>query len=167
MRSRSVTGAQRVLGAALIAAAFAVALSAGGADGAKSKPPKTGIYGAMPTKPEEASYKPGAWVVVKDGGKLKMVRYPEYSAIFFPERTDGCNPYTLGLPDESVPVSKSGRFHVKEEIPIGGTDDALSVDWKGRWTTPSKVKGTVKLGLGKCHETVPWTGKRSGPVPSG
>lgn len=152
----------------VVAAALALSLSAGGAGGAKQKPPKTGIYGAIPkTKKGDVSYKPGVWMLVKDGGKLQMIRYPEYSAIFWPEPPDGCNPYTIGLTAESVPVSKTGRFHAKEKIPISGTDETLSVDWKGRWTKPTKLKGTVKLGLGNCHETVPYTGSRNGPLPAG
>lgn len=172
MRSRSFGGGRGVrsatsaASAALIAAALVVALGAGGADGAKSKPPRTGLYEAVPKlKPSDTSYQPGSWAVVRDGEKLAMVANPAYSAIFWPERGDGCNPYSVGVPDTSVPISKSGRFHVKEKIPIGGTEEVLSVDWKGHWTKPTKLKGTVKLGLGKCHETVSWTGKRSGSVP--
>ncbi len=105
------------------------------------------------------------WAVVKDGKKLEIVRSPEFAAIYWPERVDGCNPYDIGLTAESVPISKTGRFHAKEKIPVAGTEDVLSVDWKGRWTNATKLKGSVKIGLGKCSEKVPYTGGRTGPVP--
>ena len=146
---------------------LAIALSATGATGAKTKPPKTGIYEAVPKlKKGDESYQPGSWVVIKNGSKLEMVRNPVYSGIFWPERSEGCNPYSVGLAAESVPISKSGRFHVKEKIAIAGTDETISVDWAGRWTNATKLKGKVKLAIDGCRETIPYTGSREGPVPA-
>lgn len=155
------------ISAALVLSLGLAAAPAAVGDG-KRKAPKTGLYGAVPElKPNQVSYQPGAWVVVKDGSKRVMVRDPQYSWIFWPEPGEGCNPYSVGLTAQTVAISKAGKFHVKEKIPISGIDDQVSVDWKGRWTKPTKLEGTVKISFKNCSEKLEWTGSREGPVPEG
>jgi hypothetical protein len=146
---------------------FALVVAPAGAGDGKRKPPKTGAYEAVPDVKANESYQPGAWVLVKDGTKLVMVTDPQYAGIFWPERGGGCNPYSVFVPGGKVPVSKAGKFHVKTKVPVVGIDDQVSLDWKGHWTKPTKLEGTVKVSFDGCTEKLEWSGSRTGAVPAG
>jgi hypothetical protein len=152
---------------AMVGLVFALVVGPAGAGGEKRKAPKTGVYEAVPDVKPNESYQPGAWVLVKDGKKLVMVADPQYSGVFWPERGDGCNPYTAFVPGGKVPVSKTGKFRVKTKISIVGVDKPVSLDWKGHWTKPTKLEGTVRVAFDDCSGKVKWTGSRTGAVPAG
>ena len=130
----------------VVACVLSVALVAG-AGAAKHKPPATGEYEA--DLEIHGSYSLGGWVVTKDGGKRTMVADPQYGGIYYPD-PGKCDHYSLPITATSVPISKSGKFHVKEADPVGGTDVVVKVDWKGKWKSATKVTGTIKLASGNC-----------------
>jgi hypothetical protein len=114
----------------------------------KNKPPATGEYEA--DIDQNGEYSLGGWVVQKDGGKRVMVASPQYNGIYYPDPGD-CDNYSLPITATSVPISKAGKFHVKESDPAG--NDTITVDWKGKWKSATKVVGTIKLGNGNCHSS--------------
>ncbi len=42
-----------------------------------------------------------------------------------------------------MPISATGRFKLKEKTPV--EDEFVQVLWKGRWTKPGVVKGSITL----------------------
>jgi hypothetical protein len=143
-----------VLVSFVCAAALAVA---GSAIAGKHKPPATGEYVADLSI--NGTYGQGAWMVSKDGGKRVMVRAPQYNGIYYPD-PGKCDSYDLPISAESVPISKDGKFHVKETDPVAGTDDVVKVDWKGKWKSATKVVGTIKLTSGNCKSSNDFTAQK-------
>jgi hypothetical protein len=126
---------------------------------AKNKPPATGEYVA--DLEINGTYGQGGWVVSKDGGKRVMVRAPQYNGIYYPD-PGKCDDYTLPLTAESVPISATGKFHVKETDPVAGTNVEIKVDWKGKWKSATKVEGTIKLASGNCQSSEQFTAEKIG-----
>ena len=120
----------------------------------KNKPPATGEYVA--DLDVNGTYGQGGWVVAQDGGKRVMVAAPQYNGIYYPD-PGKCDNYSLPLTATSVPISKAGKFHVKETDPVPGTDDVVKVDWKGKWKNATKVVGTIKLASGNCKSANEYT----------
>jgi hypothetical protein len=120
----------------------------------KNKPPATGEYVA--DLDVNGTYGQGGWVVSKDGGKRAIVASPQYNGIYYPD-PGKCDNYSLPITATSVPISKSGKFHVKETDPVAGTDVEVKVDWKGKWKSATKVVGTIKLASGNCKSANEYT----------
>jgi hypothetical protein len=120
----------------------------------KSKPPATGEYVA--DLDVNGTYGQGGWVVTKDGGKRVIVASPQYNGIYYPD-PGKCDKYSLPITATSVPISKSGKFHVQETDPVAGTDVEVKVDWKGKWKSATKVVGTIKLASGNCQSANEYT----------
>jgi hypothetical protein len=120
----------------------------------KSKPPATGEYVADLTI--NGTYGQGAWMVSKDGGKRVIVRAPQYNGIYYPD-PGKCDNYDLPLAAETVPISKNGKFHVRETDPVPGANVEVKVDWKGKWKSATKVVGTIKLSSGNCSSSNDFT----------
>lgn len=151
-----------------LAAVAVLAVAVGAGASAKRAKPKAGLYEAQPTDLRNGEfYGPGQFVLLKDGGAFQMVRDPTNSAIFFPSVADDCNPYDVGLSETSYPVSKAGKFRIKEKLPIAGIDDQVSIDWKGHWVDKKHLEGTIKIAFQGCSTTEPYDGKRTGPPPAG
>ena len=120
----------------------------------KNKPPATGEYVA--DLDVNGTYGQGGWVVTKDGGKRVIVASPQYNGIYYPD-PGKCDKYSLPITATSVPISKSGKFHVQETDPVPGTDVEVKVDWKGKWKSATKVVGTIKLASGNCKSSNDFT----------
>jgi hypothetical protein len=123
----------------------------------KTKPPATGEYEA--NLDVNGSYQLGGWVVAKDGGKRVMVASPEFNGIYYPD-PGKCDNYSVPLTATSVPISKKGKFHVKETDPVAGTDVTIKVDWKGKWKNATSVVGTIKLASGNCKTSNEYTAEK-------
>jgi hypothetical protein len=141
-----------------LASILAVALAALGvaevADGAKGKPPATGDYQA--DLDINGTYSQGGWTVVKEAGKRRIVASGQYNGIYYPDPGE-CDNYSLPLKAASVPISKSGKFHVKETNSPGGTSVEIEVDWKGKWKSATRVVGTIKIASGNCSSSNDFT----------
>jgi hypothetical protein len=136
-----------VLGLAAVAVAVA----------GSHKPPATGDYQA--DLDVNGTYSQGGWTVIKDGGKRMIVASAQYNGIYYPDPGD-CDNYSLPITATSVPLSKSGKFHVKETDPVAGTSTEIKVDWKGKWKSATKVVGTIKLANGNCKSSNPYTAEK-------
>jgi hypothetical protein len=124
----------------------------------KHKPPAKGDYMADLAN-FNGTYGQGAWTVTKDGGKLVMVASAQYNGIYYPD-PGKCDHYSLPIAATSVPISKAGKFHVKETDPVTGTNDEVKVDWKGKWKSATKVVGTIKLASGNCKTSNDFTAQK-------
>lgn len=147
--------------AALVAA---LGVMAAPAFAGKQQAVKVGSYTGQP-KINKGSYSEGEWAVARKQGKRKMVPSPQYpGGIYYPD-AGKCDPYDVPLTDTSVPISSKGRFHVKDKRQVvtqGGGTKTITVDWKGRWTTSKRVKGTIKISFKSCTDKRSFTGQYSG-----
>lgn len=123
-------------------------------------PVKTGDY-VLAIDDQNGGYQQGAFTVLNEGGKRSFVADDQYSGIYYPD-LGKCDDYDVPLTATSVPISKSGRFHVRDEREIPDADP-IKVDSKGHWTKASRVEGTIKVSSGNCSDKQPWSGARSGP----
>ena len=139
--------AMRWLASALAAALLALGI-AGVAGAAKNKPPATGDYVA--DLDIESTYQQGAWTVVKDGNKRQMVASGEYNGVYYPDPNE-CDNLNVPLSASSVPISKRGKFRVKDRFTPSGTSEEIVVDWKGKWKSATKVVGTIEIASGNCR----------------
>lgn len=144
-----------------VASILAVALTAFGiaevADGAKNKPPATGDYQA--DLAINGTYSQGGWTVVKEGGKRQIVASGQYNGIYYPDPGE-CDNYSLPLKAASVPISKRGKFHIKETNSPSGTSVEIKVDWKGKWKSATRVVGTIKIASGNCKSSNDFTAEK-------
>ncbi len=153
--------------------AFAALIgSAADASKHKSTKPKEGQYQAAPDT--KGDYYGGAWSLVKDGSKFVMVPYDSYAGVAYPAPAK-CAGGQLLPPEETVPVSATGRFHYKRSF---SKDDGyglqFSVDWKGKWKSSRRVEGKVKITAGAsdagskpCKESYDWLGNYALPLAPG
>jgi hypothetical protein len=68
----------------------------------------------------------------------------------------GCNPKPAVLDTGGFPIQKA-RFHYKGRARIGRHGRALTVDFRGRWVTRTKVVGTTRISGAGCSSTASWT----------
>ncbi len=133
----------------LAVATLAVGL-VGVAGAANNKPPATGDY--IADLDIEGTYQQGAWTVVKDGGKREMVASGQYSGVYYPD-PGKCDTYNVPILAGSVPISKAGKFHVRDTTTPPGTSTKIKVDWKGKWKSATRLTGTIKIASGNCKST--------------
>ena len=147
---------------AAVAVATAALLPAG-ALAKGEKPIRTGDYEGTPKVAGSQSYSVSEFGVGKSKGKRFLTSPSGYSGIYHPD-AGKCDPYDVPLSAAKVPVSKSGRFHVKDSYPIadGNKTDVIKVDWKGHWTKAILVKGTIKISFKNCTDSRTWTGNHIG-----
>lgn len=127
---------------------------------ARSVKPSAGDYEARPAK-IDGSYQFGAFAVLNEGGKRRIVSSELYQGIFYPDQGK-CDSFNLPLATESIPISATGRFSVREQTPAG--KDSVLVVWKGRWEKPKKVSGSLKIEYKSCSSKIKWVGRRTKPV---
>jgi hypothetical protein len=127
---------------------------------AKAVKPSAGDYEAQPVK-IDGNYQFGAFAVVNEGGKRRIVSSELYQGIFYPDLGE-CESFNLPLVTESIPISATGRFSVRERTPA--EKDSVLVVWKGRWEKPKKVVGTLEIEYKSCSSKVKWVGRRTKPV---
>jgi hypothetical protein len=149
----------RRLGRLAFALALAPALllgpAAGGAPTDRVKP-KAGDYESEPIVKSGVVYQPGAFAVVNEGGKRRIVSSERYEGIYYPD-TGKCDHFDVPLVTESIPVSRRGRFSARERTPV--KQGSLRVRWRGHWTKPKRAAGTIKLSYGSCTSKLKWVAR--------
>ncbi len=118
---------------------------------------KTGDYEATPLK-ISGVYQLGAFSVVNEGGKRRIVSSEAVQGIFYPD-TGKCDSFNVPLTAESIPISRKGRFSIRDRYPVKG--DSILAVWKGTWLKPKKVAGTLKIAYRGCTSKIKWVGRRS------
>lgn len=142
----------------LVAAAAAVSLLAiAPATAAAAVKPATGIYSAQPANPT-GLFQQGVFSVVREGGKRRIVSGENYDGIYYPD-AGKCDGFVVPLATESIPISSKGRFKVRERTPV--RKGAILVVWKGAWTKPKRVEGTLRISYDDCRSKIAWTGRRT------
>ena len=149
---------RRALAILLAAASAGAGLLPAGAGGetAPRVKPSPGVYEARPAKIKE-SYSQGAFAVVSEGGKRRIVAVEGNLGIFYPDQ-DTCGNLGLALATESIPVNGRGRFSVRDSYGASGTQ--VTVRWKGRWKKPKRVSGSIRIASKDCADEFKWTGRR-------
>ncbi len=131
-----------------------------GVGGAQVVKPSAGDYEARPVK-IDGNYQFGAFAVVNEAGKRRIVSSELYQGIFYPD-VGKCDDFNLPLATESIPISATGRFSVREQTPAG--KDPVLVVWKGRWEKPKRVSGSLKIEYRSCSSKIKWVGRRTKPA---
>lgn len=140
---------------ALVGAGFAAA-PAGGATAAKVA---TGDYQAAPVLAADAEYSVGVFSVKRSAGKRQIVRSNQYAGIFYPDAGE-CDRFELPLTAASIPISVTGRFRIREKTPVEG--GFVQVDWRGHWSRPGVVGGSITVQHEACTSTHEWSGGKVG-----
>lgn len=150
---------RRARRASLLIALVALALGIGAAGAAGATRVAAGDYQSAPIIPADRAYTVGVFSVVKSGGKRQIVRSGEYEGIFYPDANE-CDDLDLPLAAESIPISSTGHFSVVEKTPT--EDSFVQVTWKGRWSRPGVVAGSITIKRGGCTSTHKWAGGKVG-----
>ena len=125
-----------------------------GAGAGRRAAPKPGDYEATPKA--QGSVGLGVFRVDKIDGKFHMVvDAPQYDAIYYPD-AGKCHNFDIGLSGTDYPISAKGRFRIKDTREVEGKD--LEVDWKGHWTSKTKLAGSIKISYGNCTDKRDFTG---------
>jgi len=119
--------------------------------------PATGVYELQPTK-ITSSFSAGAFAVVKEGGKRRIVSAEQYAGIFYPD-FGACDALAIPLSAESIPVNAKGRFSIRDSYPVNAK--AVVVKFKGGWVKPRKVVGTVRIAYKGCTSRFDWVGRKA------
>lgn len=141
----------------LLAAVLALSLLGFGAGEAMAVKPAPGIYSAEPAKPS-GLYQLGVFAVTGEGGKRRIVAAENYDGIYYPD-LGKCDSFEVPLVTASIPVSAKGRFRVRERTPV--RKGSILVVWKGAWSKPRRVRGTLRISYGDCRSKIAWTARRA------
>lgn len=133
-------------------AALALAASAGAVT------PAAGDYQAKPILDESGTFTYGLFTVVKEDGKQSIVASEDRTGIYYPD-IGKCDNLDLPLSAVSIPVSKTGRFKIKERIEVTQSD-SVTVRWRGHWRKPKRVIGEITIKSEGCTSTEDWKGYR-------
>ena len=139
-----------------IACACALALSAGIASAAKA-PVAVGDYKGAPVLDAGGSYQSAVFSVTKEAGKRTIVATEDLDGIYYPDVGE-CDSLQIPLAADSVPVSDTARFKVRDKTVLD--DVAIVVSWKGRWTKSKRIAGEITIKNGDCTSTENWTARR-------
>lgn len=139
-----------------LALALALLASSGvAATAAGAKKVAVGDYQASPSVPTDQDYSVGLFSVEKEAGQRRIVRTDGYLGIYYPDSNE-CDSFDLPLATDSVPIASTGRFKWSEKTPV--EDTFVQVIWKGRWTKPGVVGGTITVKYEGCKATRKWSG---------
>ena len=141
-----------------IVLACALLLPVGSQAGTSRIKASAGDYEATPKKLSTGVYQLGSFSVVNEGGKRRIVATEQLSVITYPY-IGSCEAMGIPLAAESIPISRKGRFSVRDVSKANGR--TVTVVWKGSWSKPRKVAGTLKLTYGDCSSKLDWVGKRT------
>ncbi|MCO5327036.1 MAG: hypothetical protein M9964_08265 [Solirubrobacterales bacterium] len=144
--------------ALLVLALLALGSLTASAAGTKKKA-AVGDYQASPVVASSKNYSVGVFTVERAGKQRRIVRTDGFLGIYYPD-DNKCDNFDLPLAAETVPISATGRFKLKEKTPV--EDEFVQVLWKGRWTKPGVVKGSITLKHGGCSSTRKWSGGKVG-----
>jgi hypothetical protein len=122
--------------------------------------PAAGVYSAEPKK-LATGYQEGLFALVSDGSKRRIVPYEGTAGIYYPD-AGKCDSEQIPLKAESIPVSARGRFELRDRTRT--KKGTLMVVWKGAWTKPRRVEGTVRIEYGSCDSKFAWVGRRTRPA---
>jgi hypothetical protein len=150
----------RLLALALVlvlAPAVLLGPAAGGAATDRVKP-RAGDYESEPIVKSGVVYQPGAFAVVNEGGKRRIVSSERYEGIYYPD-LGKCDRFDVPLATESIPISRRGRFSARERTPV--KRGSLRVRWKGHWTKPGRAVGTLAISYRGCSSKIKWVGRRA------
>jgi hypothetical protein len=120
--------------------------------------PGAGDYEANPKTLPGGIYQSGAFSVVNEAGKRRIVATELASAITYPYYGK-CDVYGVPLAAETIPISAKGRFSVRDKSRVKG--GSLLVVWKGAWEKRTKVAGTLKVSYKDCSSKIKWVGRRT------
>ena len=120
--------------------------------------PSGGDYETEPIVRSGVVYQPGAFAVINEGGKRRIVSSERYAGIYYPD-LGKCDSYDVPLVTETIPVSRRGRFSIRERTPV--KRGSLRVRWKGHWTKPKRVVGTLEISYKGCSSKIKWVGRRT------
>jgi hypothetical protein len=118
--------------------------------------PRAGDYEAEPRVRSGVVYQPGAFTVLNERGKRRIVSSERYEGIYYPD-IGRCDHFDVPLVTESIPVSRRGRFSARERTPV--KRGSLRVRWKGRWTKPKRAVGTIKISYRGCTSKLKWVAR--------
>lgn len=124
--------------------------------------PSAGDYRAEPAKLTGA-YSLGLFAVAADGGRRWIVSSESYPGIYYPD-AGRCDDYDVPLVTERIPISRKGRFRVRERTPV--RKGSILVVWKGTWVKPRRVTGTIRISHRRCDSKISWVGRRA-KLPTG
>jgi len=141
---------------AAIAIAFVATLPATSA----AAVPRAGLYEAAPAKPAGV-YQLGTFAVVAEGGRRRIVAAEGYEGIYYPD-AGRCDGYEVPLVTERIPITRRGRFAVRERTPV--RKGSLRVVWKGTWKKPGRLAGKLRISYRRCESKIRWVGRRTGPA---
>lgn len=155
MAGRTITVALGAIASVAVALVLGATPSAG-AGGARVA---VGDYESAPSIPAGQSYSVGVFTVEKSGGKRRIVRGDDFAGIYYPDAGE-CDSFDLPLAIESIPLTPLGTFRHSEKTPV--EDTSVKVTWKGRWSKPGVVGGSVTIKYDGCSSTHKWTGGKVG-----
>ena len=101
------------------------------------------------------SYTLGAFTVVKDKQRRKIVPTDSNRGIFYPDANE-CDRFDLPLAAQRIPIKANGRFVIRERTPA--QNSFVRVVWKGHWSQPGVVSGSISIAYGDCTSRHRWTG---------
>ncbi len=115
-----------------------------------------GDYQAAPSLPATTDYAVGLFSVEKVAGQRQIVRTDGYLGIYYPDSNE-CDDFDLPLATDAIPIAATGRFKWTEKTPTED-DSIVRVTWKGRWTKPGVVGGSITIKHDGCSSTRKWSG---------
>ncbi|MEZ5074917.1 MAG: hypothetical protein R2691_08820 [Solirubrobacterales bacterium] len=154
----SASAPGRLLGSLVVACCALGSL----ASTAAAVTPSTGDYRAEPAKLTGA-FTLGLFAVTADGGRRWIVSSESYPGIYYPD-AGRCDDHDVPLVSERIPISRKGRFRVRERTPVG--KGSILVVWKGAWVKPRRVTGTIRISYRRCDSKIAWVGRRA-KLPTG
>ena len=144
--------------AARIAAFAALALVAVPA-GAEAEKVAVGDYESAPAIAPGKSYSVGVFSVIRTTRGRRIVRNDQYAGIFYPDARD-CDDLDVPLRAKSIPISSKGRFRARDRTRVA--DSAVRVNWRGHWSRPGVVSGSITIRYAGCTSKHRWTGGKVG-----
>lgn len=118
-----------------------------------------GDYESAPAIDSSKSYSVGVFSVAKSHGKRRLVPSDQYSGVFYPDANE-CDDFDLPLAAESIPISATARFQIRDKTPAG--DSVVQVNWRGHWSKPGVVSGSITIKHEGCTSKHKWTGGKIG-----
>jgi hypothetical protein len=114
-----------------------------------------GNYESAPVLDDDSGYSVGVFSVAKAGKSRRIVPTESYRGIYYPD--DGkCDHFDLPLTATSIPISAKRRFRIRDRTPIDGS--VVTVKWKGHWSAPGVVAGSITIKHDGCVSKRKWTG---------
>lgn len=158
MRGRADSSWPRALaGACALAAGLLVAGAPADAGGRRIA---VGDYNASPIVSGEGTHSIGVFSVERSKGKRWIVPTESYDGIYYPDSLECGGDSALPLSSGVIQISRGRRFKIAERDPDGNTP--TRVVWKGHWSKPGVVSGSITIRRGDCSTRHHWSGGKVG-----